>query len=182
VPQRDVQVLCPGTRSVIGSRQLNTTLQHELNPPHDSKRELAHGGRTFRQGDRVIQLVNDYTREVFNGDMGTIQSIDLEEQELTVQYNERMVTYDAADLNELALAWAVTVHKSQGSEYPVVVLPVFMPHYVLLSRNLIYTGLTRAKKLAIFIGPKKAIRLAISRVMDRQRYTALAPRLRAPSR
>ena len=178
VPQRDVQVLCPGTRAVIGSRALNGVLQQELNPPGEGKRELAHGSRRFRQGDRVIQLVNDYTREVFNGDMGTIQQIDLEEQDVVVQYGDRVVTYDAADLNELALAWAVTVHKSQGSEYPVVVLPVFMPHYVLLNRNLIYTGLTRARKLAIFIGPRKALRLAISRVTDRQRYTALGARLR----
>jgi exodeoxyribonuclease V alpha subunit len=129
-------------------------------------------------GDRVIQQVNDYQREVFNGDLGMISSIDLEEQEVVVQFTERQVNYDYVDLSELALAWAVTVHKSQGSEYPVVILPLFMQHYVLLSRNLVYTGLTRAKQLAILVGPTKAIGLAVKRVMDRQRYTALAERLR----
>ena len=100
----------------------------------------------------MIQQVNDYQREVFNGDVGAISSIDLEEQEVVVQFTERQVSYDYADLSELALAWAVTVHKSQGSEYPVVIFPVFMQHYVLLSRNLLYTGLTRAKQLAILVG------------------------------
>ncbi|MFL5654311.1 MAG: ATP-dependent RecD-like DNA helicase, partial [Ktedonobacteraceae bacterium] len=121
---------------------------------------------------------NDYQREVFNGDLGTIVSIDLEEQEVVVHFAERQVSYDYADLSELALAWAVTVHKSQGSEYPVVIFPIFMQHFVLLSRNLVYTGLTRAKQLAIFVGPTKAIGLAVKRVMDRQRYTALAERLK----
>jgi exodeoxyribonuclease V alpha subunit len=132
----------------------------------------------LRVGDRVIQQVNDYQREVFNGDLGTIVSIDLEEQEVVVQFAERQVNYDYADLSELALAWAITVHKSQGSEYPVVILPIFMQHYVLLSRNLLYTGLTRAKQLAILVGPAKAIGLSIKRIVDRQRYTALADRLR----
>ena len=126
----------------------------------------------------MIQQVNDYQREVFNGDVGTISAIDLEEQEVVVQFTERQVSYDYADLSELALAWAVTVHKSQGSEYPVVIFPVFMQHYVLLSRNLVYTGLTRAKQLAILVGPTKAIGLAVNRIMDRQRYTALAERLK----
>jgi exodeoxyribonuclease V alpha subunit len=132
----------------------------------------------LRVGDRVIQQVNDYTREVFSGDLGTITRINLEEQEVVVQFAEREVSYDYADLPELAPAWAVTVHKSQGSEYPVVLFPLFMQHYLLLSRNLVYTGLTRAKRLAVLIGPTKAIGLAIKRVMDRQRYTALADRLK----
>ena len=177
-PVKQVQVLCPATRGDVGTRQLNTLLQQVLNPPHSGKVELARGGHTLRMGDRVIQQVNDYQREVFNGDMGTIASIDLEEQEVVVQFSEREVTYDYADLSELALAWAVTVHKSQGSEYPVVILPLFMQHYLLLSRNLLYTGLTRAKQLAILVGPTKAIGLAVKRVTDRQRYTALADRLR----
>jgi exodeoxyribonuclease V alpha subunit len=175
--QRDIQLLCPGTRSEIGSRQLNTILQQELNPPSPNKSEVRHGGRIFRFGDRVIQLVNDYSREVFNGDMGTIAAIDHEEQEIAIEYNDRQVIYDFADLNEIALAWAVTVHKSQGSEYPVVVFPLFLQHYTLLSRNLLYTGLTRAKQLAVLVGPAKALRMAISRATDRQRYTALAERL-----
>ena len=177
-PAKQVQVLCPATRGEIGTRQLNTMLQQVLNPPAPSKVELTRGGQTLRMGDRVIQQVNDYTREVFNGDLGTILSIDLEAQEVVVQFTEREVTYDYADLSELALAWAVTVHKSQGSEYPVVILPLFMQHYILLSRNLLYTGLTRAKQLAILVGPTKAIGFAVKRVMDRQRYTALADRLK----
>ena len=129
--------------------------------------------------DRVIQQVNDYQREVFNGDLGTVTSIDLEEQEVVVQFaDERTVSYDYADLSELSLAWAVTIHKSQGSEYPVVIVPLFMQHYLLLSRNLLYTGLTRAKQLAILVGPTKAIGFTVKRMLDRQRYTALADRLK----
>jgi exodeoxyribonuclease V alpha subunit len=122
--------------------------------------------------------VNDYNREVFNGDLGTITRIDLEEQEVTVQFAERPVSYDYADVNEIALAWAVTVHKSQGSEYPVVILPLYMQHYLMLSRNLLYTGLTRAKQLAILVGPQKAIGMAVRQVKDKQRYTLLNQRLR----
>ncbi len=180
-PVRQAQVLCPATRGEVGTRQLNAMLQQMLNPPKPGKGELTRGGSTLRVGDRVIQQVNDYQREVFNGDVGTITSIDLEEQEIVVQFMERVVHYDYADLSELALAWAVTVHKSQGSEYPVVILPIFMQHYVLLSRNLLYTGLTRAKQLAVLVGPTKAIGLAIKRVTDRQRYTALADRLKSLS-
>jgi exodeoxyribonuclease V alpha subunit len=157
---------------------LNAQLQQALNPPAPGKLELARGGSILRVGDRVIQQINDYQREVFNGDLGTISEISLEEQEVTVQFAERAVTYDYADLGELALAWAVTVHKSQGSEYPVVILPLFMQHYMLLSRNLLYTGLTRAKQLAILVGPTKAIGLTVKRIMDRERYTALADRLK----
>ncbi len=177
-PVKEVQVLCPTTRGDVGTRQLNTLLQQVLNPQVSGKTELARGGSVLRVGDRVIQQVNDYTREVFNGDLGTITRIDLEEQEVVVQFAEREVSYDYADLSELALAWAVTVHKSQGSEFPVVIFPMFMQHYLLLSRNLVYTGLTRAKQLAILVGPPKAIGIAIKRVMDRQRYTALADRLK----
>src|SRR5216683_654967 len=180
-PVRQVQVLCPATRGEIGTRQLNVMLQQVLNPPAPGKAEFVRGGSTLRVGDRVIQQVNDYQREVFNGDVGTITSIDLEEQEIVVQFTERAVTYDYADLSELTLAWAVTVHKSQGSEYPVVILALFMQHYVLLSRNLLYTGLTRAKQLAILVGPTKAIGFSIKRVTDRQRYTALADRLKGLS-
>jgi exodeoxyribonuclease V alpha subunit len=176
-PVRQVQVLCPGTRGECGTRALNTQLQHVLNPPTAGKDEITRGGRILRVGDRVIQQVNDYTREVFNGDIGTIATIDVEEQDVVVQFAERLVTYDYADLSELALAWAVTVHKSQGSEYPVVILPLFMQHYLLLTRNLLYTGLTRAKQRAILVGPTKTIGFAVKRVMDRQRYTALADRL-----
>ena len=177
-PVKQVQILCPATRGEVGTRQLNTLLQQVLNPPGPGKQDLARGGSLLRVGDRVIQQVNDYNREVFNGDLGTIARIDLEEQEVVVQFAERNVTYDYADLGELALAWAITVHKSQGSEYPVVILLLFMQHYMLLSRNLLYTGLTRARQLAILVGPTKAIGLTVKRVMDRERYTALADRLK----
>ena len=179
-PVRQVQVLSPSTRGEAGTGS-STRWSSGANPPAPGKAELARGGSTLRVGDRVIQQVNDYQREVFNGDIGTITSIDLEEQEIVVQFTERAVTYDYADLAEIALAWAVTVHKSQGSEYPVVVFPLFMQHYLLLSRNCVYTGLTRAKQLAILVGPTKAIGISIKRVTDRKRYTALADRLRSSS-
>ncbi len=177
-PVQQVQVLCPATRGEIGTRQLNVMLQQVLNPAKPGKTELSRGGSVLRVGDRVIQQVNDYQREVFNGDVGTVTSIDLEEQEVVIQFaDERAVSYDYADLSELSLAWAVTIHKSQGSEYPVVILPLYMQHYLLLSRNLLYTGLTRAKQLAILVGPPKSIGFAVKRMLDRQRYTALADRL-----
>jgi exodeoxyribonuclease V alpha subunit len=176
-PSRDVQVLSPMSRGRVGSRQLNQLLQGLLNPAAASKPEWQRGGLTLRLGDRVIQQVNDYGREVFNGDLGVIQAIAPEDQEVTVDFGDRRVTYDAADLNEIALAWAITIHKSQGSEYPVVILPLFMSHYLMLSRNLLYTGLTRARRLAIVVGPEKALALAARQGRDRQRYTALARRL-----
>ena len=182
-PAQQVQVLCPATRGEIGTRQLNIMLQQVLNPAKPGKAELSRGGSVLRVGDRVIQQVNDYQREVFNGDVGTVVSIDLEEQEVVIQFaDERAVSYDYADLSELSLAWAVTIHKSQGSEYPVVILPLYMQHYLLLSRNLLYTGLTRAKQLAILVGPPKSIGFAVKRMLDRQRYTALADRLKQVKR
>jgi exodeoxyribonuclease V alpha subunit len=173
----DVQILCPMTRGEVGTRNLNTILQQLINPPSLNKAEIVRGGMHLRVGDRVIQKVNDYDREVFNGDLGSISAVDVEEQNVTVQFAERFVNYDYADLNEITLAWAVTIHKSQGSEYPVVILPIYMQHYLMLSRNLIYTGLTRAKKLAILVGPQKAISLAVRQVKDQQRYTLLKHRL-----
>jgi exodeoxyribonuclease V alpha subunit len=176
-PARDVQILCPMTRGDIGTRNLNKVLQELLNPPNRSKPELLRGSTVLRVGDRVLQQVNDYNREVFNGDLGVISDIDTEEQAVAVQFGDRLVIYDYADLNELGLAFATTIHKSQGSEYPVVILPIFMQHYLMLSRNLLYTGLTRAKKLAILVGSQKAIGLAVRQVKDRQRFTQLSLRL-----
>ncbi|WP_375495025.1 ATP-dependent RecD-like DNA helicase [uncultured Nostoc sp.] len=176
-PATDVQVLCPMTRGVVGTRNLNTVLQQLINPPSPNKVEINRGGNLLREGDRIIQLTNDYNREVFNGDLGIILTIDTVEQEVAVQYGERTVVYDYADLNEIALAWCVTIHKSQGSEYPVVILPIYMQHYMMLTRNLFYTGLTRAKKLAIVVGAKKAISLAVRSTDDQRRYTRLQQRL-----
>ncbi|MGA0201520.1 MAG: ATP-dependent DNA helicase, partial [Prochlorotrichaceae cyanobacterium] len=166
--------LCPMTRGTLGTRNLNQVLQACLNPPTPDKPEIFRGKSLLRVGDRVIQQMNDYDREVFNGDLGYITAIDLEEQAITVQYGTRSVVYDYADLDEIAPAWAITIHKSQGSEFPVIVLPLVMQHYLMLSRNLFYTGLTRAKQLAILLGSQKAIGLAIRQIRDRQRYTRLA--------
>jgi exodeoxyribonuclease V alpha subunit len=176
-PAKDVQVLCPMTRGDVGTRMLNQALQQLINPPAPNKAEIVRGGMTLRVGDRILQQKNDYNREVFNGDLGVIIGIDSEEQEVTAQFADREVTYDYADLNEITLAFATTIHKAQGSEYPVVILPVFMQHYVMLSRNLIYTGVTRARKLALWVGDPKAIGMAVKQVRDQQRYTLLAHRL-----
>jgi exodeoxyribonuclease V alpha subunit len=176
-PATDVQVLCPMSRGLVGTRNLNTVLQELINPKSPDKVEITRGGMTLRVGDRIIQQTNDYQREVFNGDLGIITDIDIVEQEINVQYGERSVVYDYADLNEITLAWSVSIHKSQGSEYPVVILPFYMQHYMMLSRNLLYTGLTRAKKLAIVIGAKKAISLAVRSTDDMRRYTRLQQRL-----
>ncbi len=179
-PATDVQILCPMSRGLVGTRNLNAVLQQLINPPSLDLVEINRGGMILREGDRIIQLTNDYNREVFNGDLGNILSIDTVEQEVTVDYGGRAVVYDYADLNEITLAFAVSVHKSQGSEYPVVIFPLYMQHYMMLSRNLFYTGLTRARKLAIIIGDKKAISLAVRTTNDQQRYTRLWQRLLQP--
>jgi exodeoxyribonuclease V alpha subunit len=171
------QVLCPMTRGDVGTRQLNEKLQQLLNPPRASKPEIRRGSMTLRVGDRVMQKVNDYDRDVFNGDSGTITDINLEELEVTVTFSEKTVTYDSADLNEISLAWAISIHKSQGSEYPVVIMPICMQHYIMLNRNLIYTGLTRAKQLAVIVGDKKSLSLAVRQIKDQNRYTYLDRRL-----
>ena len=177
MPQEQVQVLCPMQRGLLGTRNLNQVVQALLNPPGVQKAEIKQGQSLFRVGDRVMQLKNDYNREVFNGDQGTIHAIDPVEQELRVTFEDRDVAYDWADLNELGLAWAISIHKSQGSEYPVVILPLFMQHFLLLSRNLFYTGLTRAKQLAIIVGSSKAIGYATRQRKEQQRFTRLQTRL-----
>ncbi len=176
-PTTDVQVLCPMTRGLVGTRNLNQVLQQLLNPPSPEKLEITRAGMILRVGDRVIQLKNDYNREVFNGDLGRVTAIDPTEKLVTIQVDDREVEYDYADLNEVALAWSISIHKSQGSEYPVVIMPVSMSHYIMLSRNLIYTGLTRAKQLAIIVGSSKAIGIAVNQWNQKQRYTRLIERL-----
>ena len=165
------------TRGVVGTRNLNRVLQELINPPAEGKDELVRGDSILRTGDRVMQLKNDYNKEVFNGDLGTVVAFDREEKEVTINFDERDVVYDYADLNEITLAWATSIHKSQGSEYPVVILPLYTSHYVMLSRNLFYTGLTRSKKLALIVGSEKAIAIAVKQVKQQQRYTRLKERI-----
>ncbi|BAZ47282.1 helicase, RecD/TraA family protein (plasmid) [Chondrocystis sp. NIES-4102] len=176
-PATDVQVLCPMTRGVVGTRNLNKVLQQLINPASEDKDELIRGDSILRTGDRVMQLKNDYNKEVFNGDLGIVRAIDRMEKEVTIDFDGRDVVYDYADLNEITLAWATSIHKSQGSEYPVVILPLYTQHYIMLSRNLFYTALTRAKKLALIVGSEKAIAIAVKQVKQQQRYTRLKERL-----
>lgn len=173
----ELQVLCPMHRGMIGAQRLNQELQAALNPPNPEKSELMRGSRLLRQGDRVIQLRNNYDRAVFNGDLGQVQDLDGEEQLLKVAFGETQVDYDFADLDELGLAYALTVHKSQGSEYPVVILPLSTQHFLMLQRNLLYTAMTRARKLLILVGQVKAIELAVNNCQQQKRYSRLAQRL-----
>ena len=138
---------------------------------------LSRGGITYRVRDRVMQIRNDYDKEVFNGDIGTITDVNLEDRELTVRFDDREITYDVSELDELTLAYATTIHKAQGSEYPIVVMPITMSHYVMLQRNLLYTGVTRAKKILVLVGEKKAIACAIRNETTSVRNTRLAQRL-----
>ncbi len=180
-PATDVQVLCPMTRGLVGTSNLNKVLQQLINPKSEEKAELIIGDSILRVGDRVMQLKNDYDKEVFNGDLGIVRAIDKIKKEANIDFDGRDVVYDFADLNEITLAWATSIHKSQGSEYPVVILPLYTQHYIMLSRNLFYTGLTRAKKLALIVGSSKAIAIAVNQVKQQERYTKLRERLTAPS-
>ncbi|WP_147151264.1 SF1B family DNA helicase RecD2, partial [Neoasaia chiangmaiensis] len=158
-PVRDVQVLCPMNRGGLGARSLNIELQQALNPPGEVKVERF--GWTYGPGDKVMQIANDYDRDVFNGDLGVIDRIDVEEGELTVLFDGREVVYGFGELDELVLAYATTIHKSQGSEYPAVVIPLVTQHYAMLARNLLYTGVTRGRKLVVLVGQKKALAIAV---------------------
>ncbi|MFB3818040.1 MAG: ATP-dependent RecD-like DNA helicase [Candidatus Methylomirabilales bacterium] len=176
-PLADIQVLTPMHRGPIGAGQLNGALQAALNPPRPGAPELLRGGRIFRVGDRVLQTRNNYDKAVFNGDLGRIAGIEPTEQLVTVQVDDRVVPYDFSDLDELTLAYAMTVHKSQGSEYPCVILPLHTTHYTMLQRNLLYTAITRAKRLLVVVGTKKAIAIAAKNDAIRRRYSGLTDRL-----
>ena len=169
-----IQVLTPMQRGVVGAANLNLLLQQALNPSGPS---LGRGGYTYRQGDRVMQLRNNYAKEVFNGDQGYIREVDTEDRMLTVDFDGKKVEYDVTELDELTLAYATTIHKAQGSEYPIVVMPVLMTHFVMLQRNLIYTGITRAKKICVLIGAMKALAYAVRNVSVLKRNTSLRERL-----
>ena len=169
-----IQVLTPMQRGVVGAANLNLLLQQALNPSGPS---LGRGGYTYRQGDRVMQLRNNYDKDVFNGDLGYIREVDTEERTLKVDFDGKWVEYDVTELDELTLAYATTIHKAQGSEYPIVVMPVLMTHFVMLQRNLIYTGITRAKKICVLIGATKALAYAVRNVSVLKRNTRLKERL-----
>lgn len=171
----DIQVLTPMQKGSLGCRNLNLALQAALNPKGPS---IERYGWTFRAGDKVMQTINNYDKDVFNGDIGRIVRLDDIEQELTIRFDGRDVTYDFNELDELMLSYAVTVHKSQGSEYPAVIIPIHTQHYVLLQRNLLYTAITRGRKLVVLVGTRKAIGIAVKQVDSRQRVTLLKERLR----
>jgi exodeoxyribonuclease V alpha subunit len=180
-PIRDIQVLSPMNRGSIGVRELNTALQKALNPVRPGEPAAERFGWRFQVRDKVIQTENDYKKEVFNGDIGTIEKIDPVEHEVSIRFDDKLVEYDYGELDEVSLAYAVTIHKSQGSEFPAVVIPVAMQHYMLLQRNLIYTGITRAKRLLIVVGQKKALGLAVRNDQARKRYSGLLSSLKGNS-
>lgn len=180
-PMEDIQVLTPTRRSQIGTEALNQVLQEELNPLRSGEVELKYGGTAFRVGDKVMQLKNDYQKEVFNGDVGRVTYIDVENGELVVSYpvedGERQVVYERSELDELTLSYAISVHKSQGSEYPAVVMPVTFVAPTLRTRNLLYTAITRAKRLVVLVGQKRALRAFIASRDEAIRYSGLSHRL-----
>lgn len=169
-----IQVLTPMQRGVVGAANLNLLLQQALNPSGPS---LNRGGYTYRQGDRVMQQRNNYDKDVFNGDLGYIREVDTEERTLKVDFDGKWAEYDVTELDELTLAYATTIHKAQGSEYPIVVMPVLMTHFVMLQRHLIYTGITRAKKICVLIGATKALAYAVHNMSVLKRNTSLRERL-----
>jgi exodeoxyribonuclease V alpha subunit len=173
-PVDGIQVLSPMHRGPAGVSNLNRVLQETLNP---GSFELAHGERRFRSGDKVMQIRNNYDKEVFNGDIGRVERIDAEARVITVRYEDRQVRYETTELDEIVLAYAVSVHKSQGSEFPAVIVPVLTQHYLLLQRNLLYTAVTRGKRLVVLIGTKKALAIAVKNTDTRERYTQLRARL-----
>jgi exodeoxyribonuclease V alpha subunit len=171
-PIHDIQVLCPMNRGGVGARSLNIELQAALNPAGDRKVERF--GWTFAPGDKVMQIENDYDKEVYNGDIGYIDDVDADAGELVASFDGRSVTYGFGELDTLVPAYAATIHKSQGSEYPAVVIPVMTQHYAMLQRNLLYTGVTRGRKLVVLVGQKKAVAIAVRNVSGRRRWSKLS--------
>ena len=176
VAPSEIQVLTPMQRGEVGAGNLNQLLQGAINPGENG---LRRGGYLFRERDKVMQIRNNYDKEVFNGDIGVVERVDLEDRALHVRFDDRTVEYDSTELDELVLAYATTIHKAQGSEYPIVVMPVLMTHYVMLQRNLFYTGITRAKKGLVIVGTKKALARAVQTVTVTKRNTMLSRRLQA---
>jgi exodeoxyribonuclease V alpha subunit len=164
-------------RGGLGARSLNIELQKVLNPPGDQRVERF--GWTYSPGDKVMQVENDYDRDVYNGDLGVVRRIDMDEGELVAEFDGRDVSYSFGELDELVLAYATTIHKSQGSEYPAVVIPLTTQHYTMLARNLLYTGVTRGKQLVVLIGQRKALAIAVKNGQARRRYSMLRTRLQS---
>jgi exodeoxyribonuclease V alpha subunit len=177
---RDIQVLCPMNRGSLGIRELNVRLQNVLNPGRADEPLVEKFGWQFRPRDKVIQTENDYDKEVFNGDIGQIVKIDQVEREVTIRFDQREVVYDFGELDEISLAYAITIHKSQGSEFPAVVIPLAMQQYMLLQRNLVYTGITRGTKLVVLIGQRKALGMAVRNNRTENRFSGLLARLTRP--
>jgi exodeoxyribonuclease V alpha subunit len=179
-PIRDIQVLCPMNRGSLGVRELNVRLQNEMNPARTDEPFVERFGWQFRPGDKVIQTENDYDKDVFNGDIGQVVKIDPVEHEVTIRFDQRELVYDFGELDEVSLAYAITIHKSQGSEFPAIVIPLAMQHYMLLQRNLVYTGITRGKKLVVLIGQRKALAMAVKNDRTENRFSGLLARLLNP--
>ncbi len=175
-PVRDVQVLAPMVRGTLGVRRLNHLLQEKLNP-QPPERRVERYGRIFGIGDKVMQLANDYNKDVFNGDIGFVSHVDLEGSELAVSFDERSVIYKLDELDDLIPAYAITIHKSQGCEFPAVVIPLHTQHYIMLQRNLIYTAITRGRRLVVILGSKRAVAIAARQAESVNRYSALRQRL-----
>ena len=173
-PLSNIQVLTPMQRGVVGAANLNAILQDALN---NSTQSLSRSGYVFKKGDRVMQIRNNYDKDVFNGDIGVVNSIDQEDRSLTVDFDSHIVAYEVSELDELTLAYATTIHKSQGSEYPIVVIPIMMNHYVMLQRNLVYTAITRSKKVCVLIGQVKALAYAVHHQTVTDRNTLLKERI-----
>ena len=170
---RDVQVLCPMNRGGVGARSLNLDLQTALNPQRQDQPVVERFGFTYRVGDKVMQIQNDYEKDAFNGDIGFVAAIDTDEAEVLIDFDGRQIVYEFGELDEVVLAYATTIHKSQGSEYPAVVIPVLTQHYPMLQRNLLYTGITRGARLVVLIGQKSAVGIAVRGVRERRRWSKL---------
>jgi exodeoxyribonuclease V alpha subunit len=170
-PVRDVQVLCPMNRGALGARSLNVELQKLLNPARDPSVERF--GWTYSVGDKVMQVENDYDKDVYNGDLGFVTSIDPDLREMVIDFDGRPVTFDFDELDRVALAYATTIHTAQGSEYPAVVVPITTQHYLMLQRNLVYTGVTRGKRLVVLVGERRALAIAVKGKQTRRRWSKL---------
>jgi exodeoxyribonuclease V alpha subunit len=173
-PFDDIQVLTPMHKGVAGASNLNVELQNALNPGEGG---VHRSGQSFRVKDKVMQVKNNYDKDVYNGDIGRIKTIDLDNQEVIISFDDRKVVYDYTDLDEIVLAYAVSVHKAQGSEYPAVVIPIHTQHFILLQRNLIYTAVTRGRELVVMVGTQKALAIGIKNNKTQQRFTSLQHRL-----